>query len=823
MVDVQFYPIEVDYITNAFGKAAIRIFGVAKDRKRICCIDRNFEPYFYIILKKEADTEGFIEDIKALRENDSFVKEVLIEDKKNFNRQIEALKVVVNHPADVPVISKLAKEIDGVEEVRENDILFARRYLIDKDIIPLILCNVSGHVIKDESLDVDFAIEIESIKGELEDLNELSVLSFDIETYTTGKTYSNSKKDPIISVAFYGDDGFKKIITWKKIDTELDVTFAKNESELINEFIKTIKEYKPSCLIGYFTDGFDFPYLIDRANLYGIKLNIGIDNSNVKFNKRGMGNIKINGIAHIDILRFVKVIMGGSLQLENYSLDEVANALLGKRKNELDFEKIGLVWDSNSKEIEDILEYNLKDAELTYEIFKVISFDIYEITRLIGILMDEVARMSFGQLVEWYLIRRAKDFNELIPNKPRFNEKSDRLMHTYQGAFVYQPEPGLYGEIAVFDFKSLYPSIIVAHNIDPGMISDEDKNAYESPVIINENGKEEKYYFKHDEYGFIPSIIKDLILRRNRIKDIIKKEKKEDKILEARSYILKIVANATYGMFGYSGARWYSRECAAAITAFGRDYILKTIDSAKKEGYHVIFSDTDSIAIALENKTKQEALGFIKRINSSLPDFMELELENFYSRGLFVMKKNELEGAKKKYALVDEKGKLKIRGFETIRRDWSYVAKETQLKVLEIILKDNSVEKALEYAKKVIEDVRKKKIDIKKMTIRTQLRKNIGSYDSIGPHVRVAEDMKKKGVPVGSGSIISYVIVEGKGIIRDKAKLPEDCKPDEYDADYYLNNQIIPALKMIFEAVGYGKDILMENKEQSKLDKFFWG
>ena len=180
-------------------------------------------------------------------------------------------------------------------------------------------------------------------------------------------------------------------------------------------------------------------------------------------------------------------------------------------------------------------------------------------------------------------------------------------------------------------------------------------------------------------------------------------------------------------------------------------------------------------------------------------------------------------GAKKKYALIDKKGKLKIRGFETIRRDWSYVAKETQLKVLEIILKDNSVEKALEYAKKVIEDVRKKKIDIEKMTIRTQLRKNIGSYDSIGPHVRVAEDMKKKGMPVGSGSIISYVIVEGKGIIRDKAKLPEDCKPDEYDADYYLNNQIIPALKMIFEAVGYGKDILMENKEQSKLDKFFWG
>ena len=822
MANIQFYIIDIDYITTQSGKAVIRIFGRTFDGKKICGLDMNFEPYFYVLPGEEADMNTLISEIKECKEEDSFVKNVITEVKKDFDKNITALKVIVNHPKDVPILSKLILEIQHAREIRENDILFAKRYLIDKNITPLTLCEANGNNITREELNVDLAIVIDEIKSSLESISDINVLAFDIETYVSGSRYPDSRHDPIICVAFYGNN-FQKIITYKKIHTDLDVTFVKNEHDLLLEFVKIIKNYKPDCLSGYFSDGFDFPYIMERARIYGIKLDIGMDNSTIRSNKRS-SSISITGIPNVDLLKFIKTIMSGSLQLESYSLNEVSRVLLDEKKIDFKIDKIGMIWDSNNeKEINNLLEYNLKDAELVYKLFKLLSYDICELVKLIGQNLDDVTRMRFGQLVEWYLIKKTKEFDEIIPNKPGYSEKSERLMHTYQGAFVYQPEPGLYENLAVFDFKSLYPSIIIAHNIDPGTLTNEKEDSCESPDIIDESGKITRYYFSSKEEGFIPAVLKDIIIRRSRIKEMIKKEKKHDNILEARSYMLKIIANATYGMFGYSGARWYSKECAASITAFGRDYILRAIEKAKFEDYLVVYSDTDSIITILRDKTKEDALRFMNEVNDSLPEFMKLELEKFYKGGLFVMKKNELGGAKKKYALIDEDDKLKIRGFETIRRDWSYLAKETQLKVLEIILKEKSIEKAAEYAKNIIEDIRKKRIDINKMVIRTQLRKEIKHYDAIGPHVRVAEKMKQEGIMVGVGSVISYVITEGKGSIGNRAKPLENCKPDEYDAEYYINNQIIPAIKNIFEAAGYTKDILTEKKGQSKLSNFFGG
>lgn len=822
MANIQFYLLDLDYITNVFGRPIIRLFGKTIDNKSICCLDRNFEPYFYVMPSENSDLSRLMAKIKECKEEDSFVANIIIEAKKHFSRDITALKVFVNHPKDVPIISSIISGIGSIKEIMENDILFTKRYIIDKSIMPLMLCEASGSAAKEEGLNTEIVFNIDSINPTSESTNSLNALSFDIETYSTGEKYPDSKNDPIISIAFYGRN-FSKVITWKGISHNINAIIVKNEQELISEFIKTIKEQKPDCIVGYFSDGFDFPYILDRSKLYGINLDIGLDNSQLKVSKRGMTSMHITGIPHIDVLKFIKNIMGGSLQLDSYSLNEVASALLNEKKLDFNINNIARIWDANTDEIESILNYNLKDAELTYKLFNVISFDICELTKLIGQPIDDVIRMRYGQLVEWYLIKKAKEFNELIPGKPRYSEKSERLTHTYQGASVYQPSPGLYENLVVFDFKSLYPSIIIAHNIDPGTLTNDEENSHKSPKTIDESGKPAEYCFSSRQEGFIPTVLKDIVTRRSRIKDIIKKEKKEDKILYARSHMLKIIANATYGMFGYSGARWYSRECAAAITAFGRDYILKAIEKAKQEGYNVIFSDTDSIAMVLGDKTKDDALKFMHSINESLPEFMELELENFYKRGLFVMKKNELEGAKKKYVLMDENDKLKIRGFETIRRDWSHVAKETQLKVFNIILKDRSIESAVEYVRQVIDDIRKKKVPIEKMVIKTQLRKEIKHYDNIGPHVRVAEKMRNDSKLVGIGTIISYVITEGKGMIRDRAKIPEECSHDEYDAEYYINNQIIPAIKTIFEAVGYTESILTENKEQSKLNSFFGG
>ncbi|MDP6642234.1 MAG: DNA-directed DNA polymerase [Candidatus Nanoarchaeia archaeon] len=814
MVKTVFFPLDLDYKDD--DELVIRIFGKTLDDKKICVLDYDFKPYFWIIPKKNANLTSLTKKIKKEKEEDLVVLYTKLENKKYFGKEIEAIKVVVNKPKFVPILRSLIRDYKEVDSVNENDILFVRRYLIDKNISPLNAYEVEGDLIE-TNLDVDFSLKLKSIKQGEGSFDNPKILSFDIETYTHGDQYSKDNKDPIISLALVGDN-FKKVVTWKRIPTEKDIIFVKGEKDLIDEFVKTIKKYKPDFLVGYFSDGFDFPYLRARAKKYDIDFDINLDGTNIKLSKKNFGSVKTVGIVHIDIYKFIRGIMSVSLQLDSYGLGEVAKALIKEEKMEIDISKLALVWDSGSKEIEDICEYNLHDADLTYKICKEVLLNIFELCRLLGQTPHDVCRTGYGQLIESYLLRKAKDFNEIAPNKPSGSMIGRRRLDSYQGAFVFQPKPGLYDDLVVFDFKSLYPSVIVSHNIDPSSLTKSKKDSYKTPDIF-EGDKKVNYYFSHKEEALVPYVIKELILRRNRIREILK-ENKDDKILDARSKALKIAANAAYGMFGFFGARWYSKECAAAITAYGRDYIKNVIEKSEKEGFNVIYSDTDSIVIVLDKKSKEDVLIFMNKINRELPSLMEIELEDFYKKGIFVTKKGESSGAKKKYALISQDNSMKIRGFETVRRDWSYLAKNTQMKVLEIILKENSIEKAFEYAKKVIDDVRKKKIPIKDMVIRTQLKKDISDYENIGPHVKVAERMKNKGMSISIGTMINYVVVKGDGLIRDRSRLLEECEEDDYDSGYYINHQIVPSLKMIFEACGLKEEDLLMDKEQKTLGEF---
>jgi DNA polymerase I len=280
------------------------------------------------------------------------------------------------------------------------------------------------------------------------------------------------------------------------------------------------------------------------------------------------------------------------------------------------------------------------------------------------------------------------------------------------------------------------------------------------------------------------------------------------------------LANAFYGYYGFFNARWYCLECAQSITAWGRYYIHKVIDSAEKDGFKVIYSDTDSIFLHLQKKTEQDAKNFAESINMKLPGIMELEYEGYYPAAIFVTAKAGDFGAKKKYALLDDDNKIHIKGFETVRRNWSDIAKEAQEKVLNIILKEDNPEKALKYVGSVVNDLFDKKIPVEKVTIHTQLQKDVANYASVGPHVVVAKRLKEKGYDVVPGMIIEYVVTEGKGRIGDRVKLPEEIKENNYDSEYYINNQVIPSVERIFEVLGYKKEDFVLKKGQSKLGSF---
>ena len=822
-MELQFFPTDISYETNIKGKAAIQLFGRSLNGEKVCVIDQNFEPYFYVIPNDNTLIANLIDYISKIIYVDDksryFVTKTEIVRKKILRKDIDAIKVIVNHPSAVPEIKREIKTLSSVKEIREADLLFVRRYLIDKEISLSSLTLVEGEIIERNDLDIDIVIKSNEIRQDLShnSIQNLKLLAFDIEVYTSENQYPIDKRDPILMVSLVGNDGFRKVLTWKRFPTTKEyIEFVNDESELIIKFKDLLIEYKPDYLIGYFSDGFDFPYIKARSKIKNIPFIV--NNSGLKISAKGGGTTaKIKGISHLDIFKFIKNIMSGSLRLDNYSLNNVALEVLKERKLDVRPDMIGAVWDMGGQEIEKYCEYNLQDSVLTLKLAEKILPNIEEIVRLVYLPPFDVCRMGYSQLVESYLIKNAKNFGELYPNKPDRGDISNRRMQTYQGGFVFNPSPGLYENIFVFDFLSLYPSIVVSHNICLStLLNEKEENSFETPDIIGEDNSVSKYYFTSKYEGFIPSVLKDILLKRTKIKSLLKINR--DSVLEARSYALKTIANATYGYFAFFGARWYSKECATSITAIGRKYIQEVIEKAQQKGIKILYGDTDSCFVAQEDKSKEFILDFIKEINMELPSFMELELENFYPRGIFVMKRNESEeGAKKKYALMSEDGKIKVRGFETIRRDWSYIAKDTQKKVLEIILKDKDIDKAFNYVRDVIEDIKNKKIEKELMIIRTQLKKDVDNYDLIGPHVVIAKKMIEKGLLVPPGSVIRYIVEDGKGLIRDKAVLPEESK--SYDSKYYIDNQVLPAVATIFESIGYDKGDLTE-KSQLKLKEF---
>jgi DNA polymerase Pol2 len=377
---------------------------------------------------------------------------------------------------------------------------------------------------------------------------------------------------------------------------------------------------------------------------------------------------------------------------------------------------------------------------------------------------------------------------------------------------VKLPAPGIYENIAVMDFRGLYPSIIASYNIDPYTLT-EDKDAHRAP-----NG----VAFMKSPQGLIPKVVGWLLDYRAAIKKEMKKHDKDSKTykqLDARSWALKIVTNSIYGYLAYPRSRWYSRECGEATTAYGRKHIQDTIESAEKAGFQVLYGDTDSLFILY--KDKKDVLEFIEKINKSLPEKMELELEGFYPRGVFVGKKTgtEEKGAKKKYALLGDDGRIKIRGFELVRRDWSKIAKQTQLGVLEAILREGSKEKAVEIVRKTIDRLRKGEVKMEELTIETQLNKDETSYEVKSPELAAAYKGKQRGIPMEKGSIISYVITKKGKTISEKAELAEFAK--DYDADYYVDNQVLPAVMKILKELGYDEYALKMGGKQKGLGAYF--
>lgn len=819
----EFIPIDYDYF-DFEGKNYAKIVGRGRKGERICIID-SCDVYFWAILKDKISNKAIqklqntIERIQLdVKKRRTKVEKTEIHEKNFLGKKVKAIKIFATNYKDMHDIADQLG-MPEIEKRRGYDLGYITHYIIERKLTPLTWYEIEGEMLNnsnefggiDSALDVDLCIKANSIKSIKKENFIPKILAFDIESDEL-----KIGEGEILMISLVSDN-FKKVITWKKCPKKLEyVEYVKDEAELIERFVEIVKEISPDFLTGYFSDGFDLPYLKARAEKHKVKLALGIDNSQPRFSRGITTTARINGIIHIDLLRFIQTAYSQYMKSETLSLNEVAREFLDESKKEFEHRHSSKI---KKEEWGEYFEYNLHDSVLTYNLFQKFWPDLFEFTKTMQEPVFDVSRNGMSANVEDYIIHNLKKFNEIPEKRPTYDEIGERRRREkYEGAFVLQPTPGLYEDICIFDFTSMHASIIVSYNLSRAtLLEKKTKNCIESPEF-DFNGEKTKFYFTKDR-GFLPSLLGEIVELRKRYKKEFKE--KPDVIKKARSNAFKLLANAYYGYMGFFGARYYSIESAATTLAFVRYFNKWTIEKVKNKNYKIIFGDTDSVGFDLNNKTRDETKQFLKKLNSQLPGIMELELEDFYQRGIWVTKRTGGFGAKKKYALMDYEGKIKIRGFETVRRDWCSLSRTVQNKILRMILKEGNEKKAVEYIKKIVKEIKSREINLKDIIIKTQLKKLISEYKSISPHVVAAKKMQEREMPIDPGSLIEYYIAETpdkKKLIRDKVKLPDE--KGKYDIDYYLKHQILPAVENILQVFGINIHTLIEGKKQTTLGEF---
>lgn len=592
----RFVLLDIDYITEE-DRAVIRMFGKLKgdeEGKSIIVLDKNFKPYIYVVA---LDEERCIEDL-----NEFDIEMVGWARKGHMGENKDFLKVTLHHPQDVPKLRDKIRSLDSVEEVMEHDIPFYRRYLIDKAIFPMAEVQVEGECLADDS--ITFMCESDvcvfEMKGEPEPIDsefpELKTLSFDIEVRNP-KGMPQAEVDPIIMVSLSSNHGLKKVISTKESELSY-VETVKTESHMLERFADLVKSENPDILIGYNSDNFDLPYIRDRAAILNVKLGIGTDGSGLKFMRRGYTNsAHVKGRIHVDLY----LLMRRYLQLDRYTLERVYKELFDEEKQDVPGDEIFEYWDGGGEKLEELFKYSLDDALAVTKIGEKMLPLSMELTRIVGQPFFDIARMATGQMVEWYLIRKAHEYGDMVPNKPSSSQYSERRGKRAAGGYVKDPVKGLHENIVSFDFRSLYPSIIISKNVSPDTLVDEcdEDKCYTAPEVGHK--------FLKKPVGFVPSIIGNILKERVRLKTQMKNAEnpREKQVLDVQQQALKRLANSMYGVYGYSRFRWYRIECAEAVTAWGRDFIKKTMLKAGEYGFKAIYADTDGFYATYGNDDEE--------------------------------------------------------------------------------------------------------------------------------------------------------------------------------------------------------------------------
>jgi len=613
----------------------------------------------------------------------------------------------------------------------------------------------------------------------------LKVASLDIETsYTEHVLYS-------IAVA---GQGFEKVFM---IGTGIEkqpgyLELLADERQLIVRFLVWFAELDPDVIVGWSVVAFDLNFLEQRCQALGIEFTLGRGNEVVSWRtSQQRQNRNYALVPGRVVLDGIEMLRTATWTFESFALDFVARALLGRGK---------LVdnVDSRASEIQDMFRddklalaaYNLEDCQLVLEIFAVTELLAFSVERgrLTGLELDRpggsVAAFDFLYLPRLHrkgFVAPIADLEQSLSSP---------------GGYVLDSRPGLFEDVVLLDFKSLYPSIIRTFHVDPvAMITAHEET---SPIPG----------FKGSEFSRSNFILPDIIEELWRARDQAKKLKKA-----ALSQAIKIIMNSFYGVLGTTGCRFFDPRLASSITLRGHEILQKTRDLLEAKGHPVIYGDTDSVFVHLNgaddvDRTAEELVIYLNgwwgrhlQEEYDLESKLELEYESHFVKFLMPTIRGSEEGSKKRYAgVVINQGQeeMVFKGLETVRSDWSQVAREFQQKLYKLIFYDQPFEA---FVKDTVAAVFAGEKD-DQLVLRKRLRRNLEDYTkNVPPHVRAARIAEQERQNRGTADVftasrwIEYVMtISGPE--------PKQYLQADIDYDFYIEKQLAPVADAILAFKG---------------------
>jgi DNA polymerase-2 len=619
----------------------------------------------------------------------------------------------------------------------------------------------------------------------------LKLVSLDIETTAQGDLYS-------IALEGCGERQVYMLGPPNKTDAvDFKLDYCDTRAELLERLNLWLATHDPDAIIGWNLVQFDLRVLHEHAQRLNVPLLLGRGGDAMGWREHGSRNHYFAAAAGRLIIDGIEALRSATWSFESFSLENVAQTLLGEGKSiSTPYQRMDEINRMFAEDKPALARYNLKDCELVTRIFEkteLLKF-LLERASVTGLPADRNGG-SVAAFTHLYMpLMHRQGF--VAPNL------GDKPPQASPGGFVMDSRPGLYESVLVLDYKSLYPSIIRSFLIDPvglieGLRHPEDSESVEG--------------FRGARFSRTRHCLPSIVARVSEGREVAKREHNAP-----LSQALKIIMNAFYGVLGSSGCRFFDTRLASSITLRGHQIMRQTRELVEARGYEVIYGDTDSTFVWLGSAHSQEdatriGLDLVQHVNTwwrerlqnefGLQSALELQYETHFSRFLMPTIRGAEEGSKKRYAglvtRADGSEEMVYKGLETVRSDWSPLARQFQQELYQRIFHRQPHQ---DYVRDYVRRTLSGELD-ELLIYRKRLRRQLGDYErNVPPHVRAArladEYNDRQGRPrqYQNGGWISYVIsVNGPE--------PLEVRQAPIDYDHYVTRQLQPVADAILPFV----------------------